>query len=144
MDERAILALGSAVFAVSEYEAFCKRYQIDSIPRTGLTDNAGLKKAVADAVTARAAAGKSPYVAFIWFFDTSRYSPFGENMLSQTLALVSSVCLSLRQSGGGAGYDDVGTEWMASEGAYYCNTPTAITVSTANGALLLILSATRA
>jgi lactate dehydrogenase-like 2-hydroxyacid dehydrogenase len=47
-------------------------------------------------------------------------------------------------SGGGAGYDDVDTEWMASEGAYYCNTPTAISVSTANGALMLILAATRA
>lgn len=33
---------------------------------------------------------------------------------------------------------------MASEGAYYCNTPTAISVSTANGALMLILAATRA
>jgi glyoxylate reductase len=32
---------------------------------------------------------------------------------------------------------------MASVGAYYCNTPTAITVSTANGALMLILAVTR-
>ncbi|KAJ7655679.1 D-isomer specific 2-hydroxyacid dehydrogenase [Mycena polygramma] len=138
-DDRAILALGSADFAVSEYEAFCNRYQIDSIPRTGLTNNAGVTKAVADAVAARAAAGKSPYVAFIWFFDTSRFSPFGQHMLSP---LTTNGCRFF--SGGGAGYDDVDTEWMAGEGAYYCNTPTAITVSTANGALLLILAATRA
>ncbi|CAK5266092.1 unnamed protein product [Mycena citricolor] len=46
-------------------------------------------------------------------------------------------------SGGGAGYDDVGTQWMASQSAYYCNTPTAISISTANGALMLMLAVMR-
>ncbi|KAJ7099479.1 hypothetical protein B0H15DRAFT_1002427 [Mycena belliarum] len=137
--DRAVLALGSAAFAVSEYEALRKRYQIDSIPLAGLVNNTGVTKAVADAVEARAATGKSAYVAFIWFFGTGQFSPFDEKMLSP---LTRNGCRFF--SGGGAGYDNVGTEWMASEGAYYCNTPTAITVSTANGALMLILSATRA
>ncbi|KAJ7125255.1 D-isomer specific 2-hydroxyacid dehydrogenase [Mycena epipterygia] len=144
-DGRAILALGSAAFAVSEYEALGKRYHIDSIPLSGLTDNSSLIKAVAEAVEARAAAGKSPYVAFIWFFGTTIYSPFDENMLSP---LTKNGCRFFRSKpsfrGGGAGYDDVGTQWMANEGAYFCNTPTAITISTANGALMLVLSAVRA
>ncbi|KAJ7496768.1 D-isomer specific 2-hydroxyacid dehydrogenase [Mycena latifolia] len=138
-EDRAILALGSAAFAVSDYETARKRYQIDSIPLDGLINNSDVTKAIAAAVDARAAAGKSPYVAFIWFFGTGQFSPFDEKMLSP---LTKNGCRFF--SGGGAGYDDVGTEWMASEGAYYCNTPTAITISTANGALMLILSATRA
>ncbi|KAJ7104580.1 D-isomer specific 2-hydroxyacid dehydrogenase [Mycena crocata] len=138
-DERAILALGSAAFAVTEYDALCKRYQIDSIPLARVTDHLSVAEAVANAVSARAAAGKSPYIAFIWFFGTSIFSPFDESMLSP---LAKKGCRFF--SGGGAGYDDVDTEWMASAGAYYCNTPTAITISTANGALMLILAATRA
>ncbi|KAJ7747730.1 D-isomer specific 2-hydroxyacid dehydrogenase [Mycena metata] len=137
-EERPILALGSAAFAISEYAAVLERYQIDTIPLAGLTNNAGVTKAVADAVATRTASGKSPYVAFIWFFGTGRFSPFDANML---LPLTQNGCRFF--SGGGAGYDDVGTEWMTSEGAYYCNTPTAITASTANGALMLILTATR-
>ncbi|KAJ6590006.1 D-isomer specific 2-hydroxyacid dehydrogenase [Mycena vulgaris] len=138
-DDRAVLALGSVTFAVPDYEAVRKRYHIDSIPLDGLTDHSSLAKAVAEAVKARAAAGKPGYVAFIWFTGTGAYSPFDENMLSP---LTKNGCRFF--SGGGAGYDDVGTEWMASQGAYYCNTPTAITISTANGALMLILAATRA
>ncbi|KAJ6631470.1 D-isomer specific 2-hydroxyacid dehydrogenase [Mycena sp. CBHHK59/15] len=139
LENRAILALGSAAFAVSEYEDIRSRFEIDTIPLNSVTGHSSVAKAVAEAVETRAAAGKSPYIAFIWFFGTAPFSPFDENMLKP---LTRNGCRFF--SGGGAGYDDVATEWMASEGAYYCNTPTAITVSTANGALMLILSATRA
>lgn len=46
--------------------------------------------------------------------------------------------------GGGVGYDDADIEWMARTKAIYANTPTAVTASTASGALMLILMATRA
>jgi hypothetical protein len=49
---------------------------------TGVTDHASLTKAIANAVAGRAAAGKSPYIAFIWFFGTAIFSPFDQNMLS--------------------------------------------------------------
>ncbi|KAJ7188810.1 D-isomer specific 2-hydroxyacid dehydrogenase [Mycena filopes] len=138
-EHRAVLTLGSTAFAIPEFEAVLKRYHVDTIPLAGLTDNAGVTKAVADAVATRSAAGKPPYVAFIWWFGTSQFSPFDAKMLSPLTQ--TGKCRFF--SGGGAGYDDVDTEWMASQGAYYCNTPTAITVSTANGALMLILAATR-
>lgn len=48
------------------------------------------------------------------------------------------------RSGGGVGYDDVDTKWMSSVQAYYANTPHAVTASTATGAMMLILQATRA
>ncbi|KAJ7270117.1 D-lactate dehydrogenase [Mycena haematopus] len=137
--DRPILMLGPATFAVSEYEAICARYEIDTLSRAELTDHASVTKAVADAVARRAAAGKSPYVAFIWYFDTWSISPFNETMLSP---LAEKGCRLF--CGAGAGYDNVDTEWLASQGAFYCNTPTAISVSTANGALMLILAATRA
>jgi len=138
-DDRAILALGSAAFAIPEYEAVCTRYKIDNIPLDSVKNHSDVTEAVAKAVADRAAAGKSPYVAFIWFFGTGIFSPFDETMLSP---LTKNGCRFF--SGGGAGYDDVGTEWMASQGAYYCNTPTAISIPTANGALMFILAATRA
>ncbi|KAJ7189570.1 putative 2-hydroxyacid dehydrogenase C1773.17c, partial [Mycena pura] len=138
-DDRTILALGSAAWAVSDYQALCEQYKIDSIPLKDVTNHATVTEAVAKAVAARTVARKSPYVAFIWFFGTAIFSPFDQNMLGP---LVKSGCRLF--CGGGVGYDDVATEWMASEGAYYCNTPTAITASTANGALMLILTATRA
>jgi len=138
-EDRAILTLGSAAFAVSEYEAVCKRYGIDTIPLAGLKDHAGATAAIADAVAARAAAGKSPYGAFIRFFGTGVFYPFDEDMFRP---LTKNGCRLF--CGAGAGYDNTDAEWLASQGAYYCNTPTAITISTANGALLLILAATRA
>jgi len=139
MAEGAILTLGSATFAVSEFEVVCERYEIVSIPRSKLTDHASVIKAVTEAVDARSAAGKSPYVAFIWFFDTWAWAPFDEDMFSP---LTRNGCRLI--CGGGAGYDNVDIKWLTRQGAYYCNTPTAISVSTANGALMLILAATRA
>ncbi|KAJ7072708.1 D-isomer specific 2-hydroxyacid dehydrogenase [Mycena amicta] len=137
--DRTILALGSAAFAVEEYQAFCEEFTVDSIPLSQVTNHATLTDAVAKAVDARAASKKPPYVAFIWFFGTGRYGPFDQTMLEP---LTRAGCRFF--SGGGAGYDDVSTDWMAAQGAYYCNTPTAISVSTANGALMLLLNATRA
>ncbi|KAF8150501.1 D-isomer specific 2-hydroxyacid dehydrogenase [Mycena galopus ATCC 62051] len=136
---RAVLTLGPATFAISEYEAICERYEIVNIPRAELTDHANVTKAVAEAVAVRAASGKLPYVACIWFFDTWAYSPFDENMLGP---LTKNGCRLF--CGAGAGYDNVDTKWLTSQGAYFCNTPTAISVATANGALMLILAATRA
>ncbi|KAJ7503094.1 D-isomer specific 2-hydroxyacid dehydrogenase [Mycena galericulata] len=138
-DDRPILVFGFPALAIPEYEALCNQYKIDNIPLNGLQDHSGVTTAVAEAVSARAAAGKSPYIAFIWWFGTAVFGPFDKTMLSP---LTDNGCRFF--SGGGAGYDDVDTEWMASQGAYYCNTPTAITVPTANGALMLILAATRA
>ncbi|KAF7362372.1 hypothetical protein MVEN_00584000 [Mycena venus] len=138
-EDRAILALGSAAFAISDYEDLCKRYQIDTIPLAGLIDHASATAAIADAIAARAVAGKSPYAAFIRFFGTGIFYPFNENIFGP---LTKNGCRLF--CGAGAGYDNTDTEWLASQGAYYCNTPTAITVSTANGALMLILAATRA
>ncbi|KAF7296066.1 hypothetical protein MKEN_01421700 [Mycena kentingensis (nom. inval.)] len=137
--ERAILALGSAAFAVEEYRVLCTEFTIDSIPLSEVTDHGSVAEAVAKFVAVRAESGKPPYVAFIWFFGTSIFSPFDQDMLEP---LTKAGCGFF--SGGGAGYDDVATDWMASQGAYYCNTPTAITISTANGALMLLLSVTRA
>ncbi|KAJ6497500.1 D-isomer specific 2-hydroxyacid dehydrogenase [Mycena sanguinolenta] len=133
------LSLGPGTFAVIEWEALCKRYEIDTIPRAELTDRASVIKAIAAAVAARAAAGKPPYAAFIWFFDIWHFAPFNEEMLGP---LIKNGCRLF--CGAGAGYEIVDVGWLASQGAYYCNTPTAITVSTANGALMLILAATRA
>ncbi|KAJ7771984.1 D-isomer specific 2-hydroxyacid dehydrogenase [Mycena maculata] len=144
-DDRFILALSEPAFLPAfEYESFRTRYNIDSIPRIpphGVSDRSSLARAISEAVATRAATGKSPYVAFVWFFDVSAmFSPFDETMLSPLTE--NGGCRFF--SGGGAGYDDVGVEWMTNQGAYYCNTPTAITVPTANGALMLILAATRA
>ncbi|KAF7350972.1 hypothetical protein MSAN_01659400 [Mycena sanguinolenta] len=137
--DRPILTLGPGTFAVHEWEALCKRYEIDTIPRAELADRARGMKAIAAAVAARAAAGKSPYAAFIWFFDIWHFAPFNEEMLGP---LIKNGCRLV--CGAGAGYEIIDVDWLASQGAYYCNTPTAITVSTANGALMLILAATRA
>ncbi|KAJ7807846.1 putative 2-hydroxyacid dehydrogenase [Mycena olivaceomarginata] len=115
-DRRAILTLGSAEFAVS-------------VP----------PPAIASAVAARSAAHKSPYVAFIKFFGTGVFKPFDADMFAP---LTQNGCRLF--CGAGAGYDTVDTQWLASQGAYYCNTSRAIAVSTANGALMLILAATRA
>ncbi|KAF7315037.1 hypothetical protein MIND_00017900 [Mycena indigotica] len=137
--DRAILALGSAAFAVEAYQVFCKEFTVDSVPLSSVTNHDTLAQAIAAAVTRRAADGQSPYVAFIWFFGTNIFSPFDQAMLEP---LTKAGCGFF--SGGGAGYDDVATGWMTEQGAYYCNTPTAITVSTANGALMLLLNVTRA
>ncbi|KAJ7350697.1 D-isomer specific 2-hydroxyacid dehydrogenase [Mycena albidolilacea] len=138
-ERRAVLTLGPATYAISEYEAICKRYEVDILPVAELIGHASVTKAVADAVAARAAAGKSPYAAFIWFFEPWVSAPFDENMLSP---LTKSGCRLF--CGAGAGYDVVDNAWLKTQGAYYCNTPTAFSVSTANGALMLILAATRA
>jgi hypothetical protein len=175
-ERRAVLTLGPATYAVSvspqrrltvinryddsislqEYEAICKRYEVDILPVAELIGHASVTKAVADAVAARAAAGKPPYAAFIWFFEPWASAPFDENMLSPltksgcrlfwsiNFAWTVSFCLPVPQSGAGAGYDVVDNAWLKTQGAYYCNTPTAFSVSTANGALMLILAATRA
>ncbi|WVR05473.1 hypothetical protein IAU60_002489 [Kwoniella sp. DSM 27419] len=45
--------------------------------------------------------------------------------------------------GPGAGYDKVDVEWITGTGAMYANSPSAVGERTANGALMLILSAMR-
>ncbi|KAF7375692.1 hypothetical protein MSAN_00458600 [Mycena sanguinolenta] len=129
------LTLGPATFAVAQWEIMRRQYEIDTIPLSELTDRANVIKAIAAAVDARAAAGKTPYVALIWFPGISfSVGPFDEAMLSP-----------LTKNGGrGKGYDHVDIDWLTSQGVLYCNTPTANAVSTANGALMLILAATRA
>ncbi|KAF7375693.1 hypothetical protein MSAN_00458700 [Mycena sanguinolenta] len=130
-----ILTLGPATFAVAQWDIMRRQYEIDTIPLTELTDRASIIKAIAAAVAARAAAGKTPYAALIWFFGiTVSMGPFDEDMLSPLT----------KNGGSGKGYDSVDIEWLTSQGVLYCNTPTAITASTASGALMLILAATRA
>ncbi|KAJ7647838.1 D-isomer specific 2-hydroxyacid dehydrogenase [Roridomyces roridus] len=138
-DKRRVLLLGTPSYALSEYEDICKRYFVQSISRDGFKNHKDVTEAIAREVSQATAAGEQPYVGFIWFFDTSRLGPFDESMLHP---LTDSGCRFF--SGGGAGYDDIETQWMASQGAYYCNTPTAVTISTANAALMLIFAATRA
>ncbi|KAF7340758.1 hypothetical protein MSAN_02104300 [Mycena sanguinolenta] len=139
LQDRPILALGGGTFAVQQWQAICGRYEVDTIPRAELTDRASVIEAIAVAVAARAAAGKPPYVAFIWFFGLSFFGPFNEDVLG---SLTKNGCRLI--CGGGAGYDFVDIDWLTSQGVLYCNTPTAFTVSTAHGALMLILAATRA
>ncbi|KAJ6497512.1 glycerate-and formate-dehydrogenase [Mycena sanguinolenta] len=136
--DRAILTLGTAAYAVSEFDTLRERYHIDSIPVAALTSHADAAAAIADAVAARSAAGKSPYVAFIRFFRTSVFYPFDADMFSP---LTESGCRVF--CGAAIGHDNVDMDWLTSQGAYYCNTP-ALTVSTAHTALMLILAATRA
>ncbi|KAF7297993.1 hypothetical protein HMN09_01020200 [Mycena chlorophos] len=136
--DRPILSLGTATFAVEEYRAFCEEFTIDTIPLSQVYNHDDVKAAVSRAVANRAEHGKPPYTAFIRFFGTGMYSPYDQDMLE---SLTEAGCRYF--GGAGAGYDEVRTEWMTSQGAYYCNTPTAITVSTANGALMLLLNITR-
>ncbi|KAF7350981.1 hypothetical protein MSAN_01660300 [Mycena sanguinolenta] len=137
-EDRAILTLGSATYAVSEFDILRKRYHIDSIPVAGLSGHADAAAAIADAVAARDAAGKAPYVAFIRFFWTGVFYPFNADMFGP---LTTNGCRLF--CGAGIGYDNTDIEFLASKGAYYCNTP-ALAVSTAHTALMLILAATRA
>ncbi|KAF7377234.1 hypothetical protein MSAN_00143600 [Mycena sanguinolenta] len=139
LQARPILALGGGPFAVQEWQVICGRYEIDTIPRAELTDRASVIKAIAAAVATRAAAGKPPYVALILFLGLSSFRPFNENVLGP---LTKNGCRLI--CGGGTGYDFVDIDWLTSQGVLYCNTPTAFTVSTANGALMLILAVTRA
>ncbi|KAK7057696.1 D-isomer specific 2-hydroxyacid dehydrogenase [Favolaschia claudopus] len=139
MSGRAVLTLGSATFAMEAWESICRQHEVDILPREELPDHTSVANAIAEIVAARAAAGKAPYVAFIWFFDTWKYGPFNENMLGP---LIRNGCRLV--CGLGAGYDIADIAYLTNQGTYYCNTPTAITVSTANGALMLILAATRA
>ncbi|KAJ6488954.1 putative 2-hydroxyacid dehydrogenase C1773.17c [Mycena sanguinolenta] len=132
------LTLGPANWAGAEWERMRRRYEIDTIPLAELTDRASIIKAIAAAVAARAAAGKTPYAAFlqlpgVWV------GPMTEDVLGP---LVKNGCRLI--CGAADGYDNVDVAWLTSQGVLYCNTPTAITVSTANGALMLILAATRA
>ncbi|KAF7350980.1 hypothetical protein MSAN_01660200 [Mycena sanguinolenta] len=138
MTQGAILTLGTAAYAVSEFDTLRKRYHIDSIPIAGLSGHADAAAAIANAVATRAAAGKSPYVAFIRFFLTGVFYPFDEDMFGP---LTKSGCRLF--CGAAIGYDTTDIEYLTSQGAYYCNTP-ALAISTANAALMLILAATRA
>ncbi|KAJ6488959.1 D-isomer specific 2-hydroxyacid dehydrogenase, partial [Mycena sanguinolenta] len=135
-----VLTLGPPTFSVAEWETMRRRYDIETIPKAGLTDRASIIEAIADAVAARAATGKTPYAAFVWFFGvTGPAVPINEDVLG---SLVRNGCRLI--CGAGAGYNYVDVAWLTTQGVLYCNTPTAITASTANGALMLILATTRA
>ncbi|KAF7375688.1 hypothetical protein MSAN_00458100 [Mycena sanguinolenta] len=133
------LTLGPATFAVAQWEIIRRRYEIDTIPLAKLTDRGSVIKAIAAAVAARTAAGKTPYAAVILFFHVRSFGPFNEEMLGP---LTKNGCRLV--CGYGDGYDSVDLAWLTSQGVFYCNTPTANIVSTAHGALMLILAATRA
>ncbi|BGP20901.1 hypothetical protein JCM10213v2_009066 [Rhodosporidiobolus nylandii] len=133
---RAVLALGEPRFAKEELEALKQLVDVETVPAT---DHDGTAAAIKEAVEKRKAAGLPGYEGAVWFFGNGPYAPFDEGLLGSLAAEGARFF-----SGGGVGYDDVDTKWMSSVGAYYANTPTAVTASTATGALMLILSATRA
>ena len=89
------------------------------------------------AEVARLCAQHGPFDAAYVLFGTAKYSPFTEAMLAPLFpgcGLFAS---------GGAGYDDVPTAWLAKQGAYAANTPTAVTNATADMAVFLTLAALR-
>lgn len=65
-----------------------------------------------------------------------RYTPVGEEFCNcfPHLAFLTS---------GGAGYDNIDTKVMSEHGVYYCNTPEAVAVPTADAASTMILMALR-
>ncbi|KAK0461676.1 D-isomer specific 2-hydroxyacid dehydrogenase [Desarmillaria tabescens] len=78
-----------------------------------------------------------PFDAAYVLFGTARYGPFTEEMLRPLFpgcGLFAS---------GGAGYDDIPTKFLAENGAYAANTPTAVTNATADMALFLTLAVLR-
>jgi glyoxylate reductase len=44
-------------------------------------------------------------------------------------------------TGGGAGFDNIDTKALSEHGTYYCNTPQAVAIPTADTASIMILSA---
>ncbi|PBK93747.1 hypothetical protein ARMGADRAFT_928435 [Armillaria gallica] len=80
---------------------------------------------------------QGPFDAAYVLFGTAKYGPFTEEMLRPLFpgcGLFAS---------GGAGYDDIPTEFLAEKGAYAANTPTAVTNATADMALFLTLAVLR-
>ncbi|KIY47041.1 hypothetical protein FISHEDRAFT_66214 [Fistulina hepatica ATCC 64428] len=78
-----------------------------------------------------------PFDAGYVLFGTAKYGPFTEEMLGPMFpgcGLFAS---------GGAGYDDIPIGWLAANGAYAANTPTAVTNATADMAAFLTLAVLR-
>ncbi|KAM0748519.1 hypothetical protein T439DRAFT_316390 [Meredithblackwellia eburnea MCA 4105] len=133
---RAILILGPIRFALKELEGIKALYDVETVP---CTDHQGTSLAISAAVKSRKLRNLPPFEACVWGFGNGPYSPFDEGLLGSAAAEGAKFF-----SGGGVGYDDVDVKWMTSIGAYYSNTPTSVRASTATGALMLILMATRA
>ncbi|EIM87767.1 uncharacterized protein STEHIDRAFT_76378 [Stereum hirsutum FP-91666 SS1] len=124
-----VLGIGSPRFAHTEFEDL---KQIADVfwftPET--------HPQVVDGV-ARLVKEHGPMDAAYVLFGTANYGPFMQDVLGPLFpgcGLFAS---------GGAGYDDVPTEWLAEHGAYAANTPTAVTSATADLTLFLTLSVLR-
>lgn len=127
-----ILGIGYPRFAVKEWEALAAAYEVHYfVP--------GDRAQVISEVK-RLCEEHGPFDAAYVLFGTSAYSPFHPDMLSPLFS-TPGVCGLFAQAG--AGYDDVDYEWLAANGCYLSNTPTAVTAATADSAIMLMLAAIR-
>jgi len=147
--KRKVLVLGSPLDYVDQdyYDAFTLDYHVDvslvtsrAKQHRGITQSQILyakDRAETKAQLATKVAQDGPYEALVIKMGTIPYEPYDEDLL-KGLGPECKIIVSAS-----AGYNEFNIDWMTSAGIWFCNTVDAVSESTADMALFLVLAVLR-